>query len=127
MKLTFNVWLVDLLSKKELTLGSVIQFPEPIIVPCGIIKVEFSGSAVGKFDGIKKGTGTKTGEFNFNISGEKQELTECFLLQSICLEGELFKKLVLLSRLSFESPFQEMPMEMKGDKVMFAKEVTVQY
>jgi hypothetical protein len=125
---TFNTSLVTMLLEKMLSLGIVMQLPTPVFVNCETILTEVSGGVLGKVDGVKSGAkGITSATLNFNVKENKQELKDCELLTSVCLEGKKVKQFSLFERISAEEGFHEAAMELTENKITFGKEAAIFY
>lgn len=118
--------MVDLLSGGVLTLGFALVLTEPVMITCGVGKIEKIGSVLGAIDGPKTLVKTKTGTFLFHESAGKQEFTECDLPESLCLEAGKHKKFELLAKFTSEEAFKPGILIGEG-KGTLAKEVEVHF
>lgn len=118
--------LVDLLPGAVLTLGFALTLTKPLVITCGIAKIEKIGAVLGAIDGPQTLVKTKTGTFLFHESTGKQEFTECDLPESFCLEAGKHKKFELLIKFTSEEAFKPGILIGEG-KGTLAKEVEVHF
>jgi hypothetical protein len=117
---TANITVVDILPESKLELGLLLEFPETILITCGVVKVELKGDVIGHMDGIKSLVKTKATELLFReVKG--QEFKECDLLEEVCLKEGKHIIFQLLIKFTPEEVFKEGRLASE-DKLTFVKE-----
>ena len=118
-----DVHVVTILLKGGTELGLALILLKPVVITCGVLKIELKGTVLGEFANLSAETKTKTATLYLTELEEKtQEFSECDLTKEFCFEKEVHKKFSLLDNLG--EAFSE-ARETGEDQLTFSKEFEI--
>lgn len=121
----YNSHLVAFVLGEELDLGVALTLEKPLMIKCGVLKIEVKGTVIGQIDGSASEAKTKSNELLLHESGGKQAIKTCAIDEEFCKE-ETGTAIVYELLANFGTGFNEVVLSAE-DKLSLAKEISFDF